>query len=279
VPTAIDSSTSRAASRSPGRQPATGDHRPSRTGDGRPLEVLDRSFRLLVCEPAPLSLDGAAVGHGLPARPIPLHVLRGLLLHPSVGFDARDAALTWLVQRAQAQGGAWLVGLAGVLLPGIGRRVYPLCRAFPRLAHDLEAEALVGLVQAVRGWRLGEDRVATRLVWAAARGAHRLLRREAAVGDREASVGLQLEPPARPPVHGDLLLAQAVRAGVLSRVDAELIAATRVEEVPLRQLAGRWEMGYEALRKRRYRAEAALARWLAAERDVPTEPVTGGLVG
>jgi hypothetical protein len=243
------------------------------------LEVLDRSFRLLVCEPAPLSLDGRLVGHGLPAQPIPLDLLRGLLLHPSMGFDARDAALTWLVQRAQGEGGAWLVGLAGVLLPGIGRRVYPLCRAFPRLAHDLEGEALVGLLQAVRGWRLGQDRVASRLVWAAARSAHRLLRRETTLRDREASVGLRLEPPPRPPAHSDLLLAQAVTAGVLSPVDAELIAVTRVEEVPLRQLAAGWGTGYEALRKRRYRAEAALARWLAAERDVPTESVAGGLVG
>jgi hypothetical protein len=257
----------------------TGNRRWSRTGDIRPLEVLDLSFRLLVCEPAPLALDGRAVGHGLPARMIPLDVLRSLLLHPSMGFDARDAALTWLIQRAQAEGGAWLVGLVGVLLPGIGRRVYPLCRAFPRLAHDLEAEALAGLVQAVHGWRLGQDRVATRLVWAAARGAHRLLRRETAVGDREASVGLQLEPPPRPPAHSDLLLAQAVRAGVLSRVDAELIAATRVEDVPLRQLAGRWGVGYEALRKRRYRAETALARWLASEADVPSGAAAGGLVG
>jgi hypothetical protein len=136
--------------------------------------MLDRSFRLLVCEPAPLALDGFAVD-GLPDRPIPLDELRSMLLHPSVGFDTRDTALTWLVGRAQAEGGAWLVGLAGVLLPGIGRRVYPLCRAFPRLAHDLEAEALVGLLQAVQAWRLGETRVATRLVWAAARGAHRLL--------------------------------------------------------------------------------------------------------
>jgi hypothetical protein len=243
------------------------------------LDVLDRSFWLLACEPAPLALDGRAVGHGLPARSIPLRELRGLLLHPSVGFDARDAALTWLIRRAQAEGGAWLVGLAGVLLPGIGRRVYPLCRAFPRLAHDLEAEALAGLVQAVYGWRLGQDRVASRLVWAAARGAYRLLRRETAIGDQEACVGLQLEPPPRQPAHGDLLLAQAVRAGVLARVDAELIAATRVEEIPLRDLAGRWGTGYEALRKRRYRAETALARWLAAEADVPSGAGAGGLVG
>jgi hypothetical protein len=153
-----------------GRAAVDHDRHGSHLGGVRPFDALDRSFRLLVCEPAPLSLDGRAVGYGLPARLIPLDVLRGLLLHPSVGYDARDAALSWLVGRAQAEGGAWLVGLAGVLLPGIGRRVYPLCRAFPRLASDLEAEALAGLVQAVRGWRLGEDRVASRLVWAAARG-------------------------------------------------------------------------------------------------------------
>jgi hypothetical protein len=241
--------------------------------------VLDRSFQLLVCEPAPLALDGGAVGGGLPARPIPLDQLRSLLLHPSVGFDTRDAALTWLIERAQTDGGAWLVGLAGVLLPGIGRRVYPLCRAFPRLAHDLEAEALAGLLQAVRGWRCGEDRVATRLVWAAARAAHRLAGRERAVGEREVSVGLDLEPPARLVTHGELILGQAVAAGVLSQLDAELIAATRVEEVPLRQLAGRWGVGYEALRKRRQRAEAALVGWLTAQRDVPDGPAGGGLGG
>jgi hypothetical protein len=256
---------------------ARGAGRVARGGDLRPLAVLDRSFRLLVCEPAPLSLDGQAVGHGLPARPIPLDALRGLLLYPSVAFDTRDAALTWLVGRAQTDGGVWLVGLAGVLLPGIGRRVYPLCRAFPRLAPDLEAEALVALLQAVRAWPLGQDRVATRLVWAAARGAHRLLRRERALGDRETSVGLGLEPPPRPPAHGDLLLAQAVRAGVLSWEDAELIAVTRLQEIPLRQLTGRWGAGYEALRKRRWRAEARLAGWLAAERDVPTDPAAEGL--
>jgi hypothetical protein len=278
MPGPFDPCNPHAADPPPGHQPA-GDRRWSRTGEPRPLEVLDRSFRLLVCEPAPLSLNGRAVGHGLPARPIPLDVLRGLLLHPSVGFAARDAALTWLVQRAQTDGGAWLIGLVGVLLPGIGRRIYPLCRAFPRLAHDLEAEALAALLQAVGAWRLGEDRVASRLVWAAARGAHRLLRRETTLQDREASVGLRLEPPPRPPTHSDLLLAQAVTARVLSRVDAELIAATRVEEVPLRDLVGRWGTGYEALRKRRYRAETALARWLADERDVPTGPAAGGLVG
>jgi hypothetical protein len=241
--------------------------------------VLDRSFRLLACEPAPLALDGAAVRHGLPTRPIPLGELRTLLLHPSVGFDGRDAALTWLVARAQTDGGPWLVGLAGVLLPGIGRRVYPLCRAFPRLAADLEGEALAGLLQAVRAWPCGQDRVATRLVWAAARAAHKLLRRELAVAEREVSVGLELEPPPWPAVHGELVLEQAVAAAVVSQLDAELVAATRIQEVPLRELAGRWGFGYEALRKRRQRAEIRLAGWLNDEPDVPDGAGGGELVG
>jgi DNA-directed RNA polymerase specialized sigma24 family protein len=241
--------------------------------------MLDRSFQLLVCDPAPLMLDGAAVGHGLPARPIPLGELRRLLLHPSVGFDGRDAALTWLVARAHTNGEVWMVGLAGVLLPGIGRRVYPLCRAFPRLAHDLEAEALAGLVQAVRAWPCGQDRVATRLVWAAARAAHRLLRREIRVGEREVNVGLELEPPARSPVHGELVLEQAVAAGVVSKMAAELVAASRIEELSLRELAGRWGVGYEALRKRRQRAEARLATWLTDPPDVPDPAGGDGLVG
>ena len=271
----------------PGNPPPTDPSRgrPTRSqprgiGNGavRPLEVLDRSFQLLVCEPAPLALDGFAVD-GLPDRPIPLDELRSMLLHPSVGFDTRDAALTWLVGRAQTDGGAWLVGLAGVVLPGIGRRVYPLCRAFPRLAHDLEAEALTGLLQAVQAWPCGQDRVATRLVWAAARAAHQLARREAKVGEREVSVGLELEPPPRSAVHGELVLDQAVAAGVVSHQDAELIAATRIEEVPLRELAGRWGVGYEALRKRRYRAEAVLVGWLADQGVVPEEANGGGLVG
>ena len=167
------------------------------SGEARPLAVLDRSFRLLVCEPAPLALDGFAVD-GLPDRPIPLDELRGMLLHPSVGFDTRDTALTWLVGRAQTEGGAWLVGLAGVLLPGIGRRVYPLCRAFPRLAHDLEAEALAGLLQAVQGWRWG--RTGSRPGWSGRPPGPRIGCCAARPRwlEREASVGLDLEPPARP---------------------------------------------------------------------------------
>ncbi|HZD37081.1 MAG TPA: hypothetical protein VE664_00405 [Actinomycetes bacterium] len=44
---------------------------PTADHDPDALDVLDSSFRLLVSGPSPLAIDGAAPGHGLPARLIP----------------------------------------------------------------------------------------------------------------------------------------------------------------------------------------------------------------
>jgi hypothetical protein len=45
-----------------------------------PLAAAEHAFGVLVEPPAPLALDGRAVGHGLPAWHIPLDELRRLLL-------------------------------------------------------------------------------------------------------------------------------------------------------------------------------------------------------
>src|SRR6266511_297971 len=73
--------------------------------DPSPFDVLEAAFRLLTSGPEPVSLDGRVVGQGLPARPINLDELRQLLLHPSVGFAARDAAVAWLARHARDHGG------------------------------------------------------------------------------------------------------------------------------------------------------------------------------
>lgn len=242
----------------------------------RPFDTLEQSFRLLTATPDPLALDGRLLGHGLPARPIPLDELRRLLLSPSVGFAARDAALTALVARAKTDGGAWMVGLAGLLLPGLRRRTRPLTAACPSKAWDLEAEVLAALMETVAGFPLGSERVAARLVWPAVRAGHRLLGRVRVVGRREVSWGLAVEPPPRLPDHPDFVLARAVTAGVVSAGNAELIAESRLDGVPLRDLAARMGVGYKALCKRRERAERALVGWLVAQRMSPAGGVPAG---
>src|SRR6266540_1788313 len=206
-----------------------------------PLDVLETTFRLLTTDPEPLALDGATLGCGLPARLIALDELRSILLHPSTSFAARDAALAALVGRAQAHGGGWTVGLAGVLLPGLRRVAGHLAREFPGDTADIDAEVLTGFLEA-------------------------LVRR------------LPLEatsvvPP--PPVgHPDILLARAVRHGVLAAWEAELIGATRLEGEDLLRIAADGGYKPDTLRHWRRAAERRLAAWLLTG-SVPVPPVSG----
>jgi len=68
------------------------------------LDVAEATFRLLATGPGALSVDGRRLGHGLPRRPIPLGELASVLMHPSTGFAARDAAWRLLVERARVDG-------------------------------------------------------------------------------------------------------------------------------------------------------------------------------
>ena len=72
-----------------------------------------------------------------------------------------------------------------------------------------------------------------------------------------------------------LVLAKAVRAGVLSAADAELIGATRIGDVDLADAANALGLGYKTCHQRRRRAESALAEWLTSD-DYP--PQVGVLV-
>ena len=224
--------------------------------------MLDDAFRLLGADPEPLTLDGGDVGQGLPARPIPLVELRSMLLHPATGFAAQDAALGVLVARAQRGGGGWMVGLAGVLLPGLRRTAGRLARDFPGNTGDLDSEVLAGFVEAVDGFDPSRGRVAARLLWAAYRRGDRLRRRELAERTRRAA-GWRSMPPPAPWGHPDLVLGRAVAAGVLSVEEAELISATRIGGARLPELAAAAGTAADTVRHRRRRAEWRLVAWLA----------------
>lgn len=227
---------------------------------GSPFRVLASSFALLTTGPRPLALPGEEVA-GLPDRAVPLDELRARLLHPSTPYEVRDEAIDALIRRAQAEGGAWMVGLCGVLLPGLRKAVAPLAGACPDSLWDLEAEMLAGLVAAVGRATPGQARPAARLTWAARRAAERVV--HAALAERvhpgRAPVSA---PPPRPYGHPDLILARAVDEEVISATDAAVIGATRLEGVSLEQAARRLGTSYVALDQRRHRAEWALRTFI-----------------
>jgi hypothetical protein len=234
-----------------------------------PFDTLERTFVLLTSGPNPLALDGTSVP-GLPGRLVPLGELKARLLHPSTRFEVRDAIIDELVARSQSDGGRWTVGLAGVLLPGLRRAVWPLVQACPSKADDIEAEALAAFLAAVARCQPGRPRLASRLCWLARTGATRLLRAELAEQARPGSEPVSAAPP-RPWGHPDLVLAKAVRAGVICASDAELISATRIGDADLAEVAERLGLGYWACHKRRLRAESQLIEWVTGDDYQPFE--------
>lgn len=227
-----------------------------------PLDTLEDAFAILTRPPAPLALDGRDMAGGLPRRLIPLDELRSMLLHPSCGYPTRDQALRWLVRRAQDGPPAWTVGLAGVLLPGLRSAAGRLARGFPADTADLDAEVLSGFVAAIPALDPEGGKVASRLLWAAYRSGDRLRRRERAEAVRRCRGRAHPAAPPQPWGHPDLVLADAVAAGVISRHDARLIGATRLDDLRLADVAGASGVHLETLKKRRRRAERRLVAWL-----------------
>ncbi len=225
-----------------------------------PFNALEGAFALLAEDPHPVTMSGTDVA-GLPMRPISPPELRSRMLHPSTSYGVRDAVLDALLRRAHADGGAWVVTLAGMLLPGLRRASVSLIRACPERADDIEAEMLAGLVAAIGAACPGRSRPAARLVWAARRSAEHLIREELAEQDRTRLLAHSAAPP-RPFGHPDLVLSRAVAEGVVCAEDAELIGATRLGELNLREAAEMSRVSYAAIKARRARAERALVAWL-----------------
>ena len=200
-------------------------------------------------------------------RLVPLLAVREALLRRGTAYGTRDAALAELVRRARA-GEPWKTGLAAVLLPGLRATVGPAARAYPRYRSELEAEALAGLLEALPRVRLERGRIAASLIWSARRSADRFLGRELrdvrmrARDHNEANDG-DGPPVASGPRDTEEVLCEALQAHVLTREEAQVIAATRLGHMPARAYAAEVGSGLGSVRLQRYRAEQRLATWLA----------------
>ena len=228
-----------------------------------PLAAAERAFGVLAEPPAPLALDGRAVGHGLPARHIPLDELRHLLLRGSVGYEAKDACWHQIIDHARTWGPAWVVGAVGMALPALVRMAGRLSAGHAGLAEDIEAELLAGFLAGLRTADLAGPSPYVRLCWIAWRAALAVRHREepAEVVDVAEACG---HTPARPYGHPDLILGRAVATGVITAEQRELIEATRLGRELLDEIAARRGVAASVLRMRRVRGEhklvAALAR-------------------
>ena len=227
-----------------------------------PFDAADAAFRLLCAGPQPLALHASQYAAGLPGRPVPLDELRVLLLHPSTSSRARNQVWAELVRRARAGDPAWVIGLAGIALPGLRRAAANLAAAWRCDPADLQAEVLAGFLAASRALDLDDLEsvpLASRLVWAAWRAGQQMARSDAGWSARRRDLAGWRDGPDLPGGHPDFVLAAAVRKGILTRGQADLIGRNRLEGVPLSQIAAETGISHSALCNRRKRAEKAIA--------------------
>ncbi|WP_396454661.1 hypothetical protein [Actinomadura sp.] len=249
-----------------GVRPADHSDRPTRRRSNAEarhvLDVAETTFDLLTRGPAPLSVDGAALGHGLPARMIPLDEVRAILLHPSTGQGTRDIVWRELVLRARHQGSSWVMGCVGVALPGLKGIVRNRLRGLvskpgagtSRVAGDL----LSAFCEALHEIDLEQPRISQRLVGRSAKVVQRAYRWHAQVIPVDPCTLARVNPADPSEGHVDLLMDSAVQQGVITSFEAEIITMTRLEGMNLADLGGKLGMSYAALVKRRSRAEKRL---------------------
>jgi DNA-directed RNA polymerase specialized sigma24 family protein len=177
-------------------------------------------------------------------------------------WEAADAALAALCLEARTGDEDAAALLLWLLLPG-------LLTVRARLAvwrvldpEDLDAELLAGLWEGAAAVDPSTHRVATRLLNAARWRALAALREAIDWTERTEELGPEVaasKVPATPgPEPGDVL-AEAVREGVLSREDLELVLATRGA---MRDISGRLGVSLRAAQSRRHRARERLRAWL-----------------
>ncbi|MFI7114154.1 hypothetical protein ACIBK9_48125 [Nonomuraea sp. NPDC050227] len=235
------------------------------------LDVAEHAFNLLMRGPSPLSVDGAALGQGLPARPIPMNELRAILLHPSCSRTTRDHVWRHLIDQARTHRGAWMVAAVALAIPMLRRLATTLTdKIYPgqsgRLARadreDLEAEVLAAYIEALTRVKLAWSHPVLRLSRLAQFTVLRAYASERpgllADPDLIDRPDERQHPLAYPAGHPDLLLAQAVADGVITELEAELIGFTRLEGVSLSSYCRRRGLLYCTALKRRQRAENAL---------------------
>lgn len=224
------------------------------------LTVAEDAYRMLVCQPSPLTFDGRPIA-GI-GRLLPLDELRDLLVS-GVDPDTSDTVWRQLARHAREWGPPWRVGAVGVALPGLTRMAARLSAAHRRLTEDIDSELLTGFLDTLYHDTLEAPRLWLRLCWAGWRAGMKVCRTD----DR-----LELPPdlpvgsrtPYRPYGHPDLILGRAVAAGILTEAQAELIGSTRLGDVLIEQIAAECGQPSSVVRMRRRRAErkviAALQR-------------------
>ncbi len=233
-------------------------------GSRSPLHVVENAFHHLA--PTHLLLNGDQVHPWLEPRPYPLTELRRILLTNGTPYEVRDEVWRHTI-RAARRSSDWMTGALGLCMPALRAAATRAGRGLtPADRHEVESAILTATIQQVRTINLSY----WRLAWYLTRPAHRagLSARKHEMDAPTPCGGARNESDPGLDTRGscELVLIAAVRGGVITSAEADLIASTRLEENMLADVAQRLGISYKTAAKRRERAEKRLAEALRSGR-------------
>ncbi len=156
---------------------------------------------------------------------------------------------------------------AGLLLVwlfiGIFRNLAGRIGECPLSPDELESEMLAAFWEEVR--RAEEEKLVGNLFYAVKHRLWEAIREKRAELSRRSD--FNLEPAGASPFVNNpaLVVERAAKEGVLSAADAELVIATRLEDLSVEDFVRKHGLSLEGTHKRRQRAEQKLIDWLRSE--------------
>jgi hypothetical protein len=228
-----------------------------------PFDTLRAAFEALAAEPCPLSIPARELaGLIVPARDVALPEIKRAVWDKSARPAVKRALWAAVVRRAQAGDASWTLAAAGLAYPALAGKVLRACQANPADIHELQAEVLVEFLTALGQLDMDDPRVVDVAGWLAWRAffASRAFRRAEAAAAAAGSVPLAHGTmPLFPAGHPDVVLARAVRAGVIDRDEADWIGRTCLEQEDPKAVAREYGIALSTFYRRRLEAGRKLA--------------------
>lgn len=224
-----------------------------------PLNVIRRAFKQLLDAPCPPRLDGARIGAGLPARDLDLREIKAVLAAPETADATRRALWGAVVTRSNAGEREWTTVALGLAYPGLTAAFNLACRNRPGDWQDKQAELIAEFLVALGEIDLKDTRIQDVAGWLCSRALSASWKaRKAEEPDVKAPAAPGAVIPLFPAGHPDIVLARAVRLGVLTDEQADLIGRAYLEDEHHTALAARYGISVATFYRRRAEAVNAL---------------------
>lgn len=226
------------------------------TGIETPLETIKSAFSQMREMAQEMALRLPPVPVGPVDRVMDLEQIYQTLSAPETDPALRNLVWAAVIRKARRKETGWILVAAGLAYPKLVHKSQMLAANFDGDTVEDQADLIEAFIRAIRAINVEDPTIRDMgavASWAAFNAVKRERRRESAA-PVSAPLSVESCAPAPEAVHPDILLARAVRLGVITAEEAEYIGRSYLEDTPIDEIVA-WA-GVSRATFFRYRADA-----------------------